>query len=273
MKLYLFLLLCLLCSCSEQLYEEALNNHKPTLLSLNEVKALIEQARWGDGAASLKLAECYREGNGVKKDFASMLAMLAFADRQGGTRGIEAYLYSLPKDDNNRRMYDVIKNFSQGRKEKADSIMSLMDAQDTPDLRVIQAIIAVEKGDSVGGAQMLQATIAQEGSLGALMWGFLAIKSGSDSDLECLAELADEHPLVNVVLGDFYLKRETATTENKKLAAHYYKKAYEYAMLSKRRVLWLLSYYEEGGDIQLSNLDIQRLKILAGIDSVRHSRK
>ena len=49
-----------------------------------EFNALMDKARWGDGQAFLKLADCYRDGIGVKPDFLGMVCM-AFIKRQMNT--------------------------------------------------------------------------------------------------------------------------------------------------------------------------------------------
>ena len=46
----------------------------------DEFATLLEQARWGDGKACLKLAEFYHDGVGVKPDFVNSMTMLAMAD-------------------------------------------------------------------------------------------------------------------------------------------------------------------------------------------------
>ena len=71
-------------SCTDsQFLDESVGN--PTeLSSTNELNTLIEKARWGDGQAFVKLADCYRDGKGVNKDFIGMLAMLSQADEYGG---------------------------------------------------------------------------------------------------------------------------------------------------------------------------------------------
>ena len=70
-------------SCTDsQFLDETVGN--PTeLSSTNELNTLIEKARWGDGQAFVKLADCYRDGKGVKQDFVGMLTMLAQADEYG----------------------------------------------------------------------------------------------------------------------------------------------------------------------------------------------
>jgi hypothetical protein len=87
MKKYLFPIIAVLLamtSCSDsQLSGENAGNLSASS-SANEFNALIEKARWGDGQAFLKLADCYRDGKGVKRDFIGMLAMAAQAEEYGG---------------------------------------------------------------------------------------------------------------------------------------------------------------------------------------------
>ena len=59
-------------SCSEQqVMEETLSSQKLTeQKSMTDapqdtIMSLLYQARWGDGSAYLKLADCYRDGIGV----------------------------------------------------------------------------------------------------------------------------------------------------------------------------------------------------------------
>ena len=70
-----------LIGCTDsQFLDEAVDNMPETSLTSNEVNALIEKARRGDGKAYLQLADCYRDGKGVKQDLFGMLAMVAQAD-------------------------------------------------------------------------------------------------------------------------------------------------------------------------------------------------
>jgi hypothetical protein len=90
-------------SCSDQqLYDELTNEN---VIPLNEQKlsesamlnSYLEKARWGDGTAFLKLAECYHDGIGVKPDFVGMMSMLAMADQYGvSNKAIDSYLVALP---------------------------------------------------------------------------------------------------------------------------------------------------------------------------------
>ena len=42
-----------------------------------------------------------------------------------------------------------------------------------------------------------------------------------------------------------------------------YKKADEYALLSRGDARWLLDFYKDNGDVKLSDDDVKRLEILA----------
>lgn len=46
----------------------------------DSIASLLHQARWGDSKAYLKLADCYRDGFGVKKDLLGMITMTAIAE-------------------------------------------------------------------------------------------------------------------------------------------------------------------------------------------------
>lgn len=266
MKQYLYLLAILfLGGCSERELVATLSETQANSTASKEVQSLIEQARWGDGNAIKKLADCYREGRGVKKDFIGMLAMVELSERQGSIGSKDAYFQSVPEDDNYRRTYDIMEHFSQHRHEKADSIISLMKHQDNPDVDVLIGIEAIEKGDTTGGKQIIQRATDQGNPFGALVLYLFESQSKQEQDMTYLLRLADEHPFICKILGDIYRKRRTDEAENEKMAAHYYLKADEYAMLTKGAASWLLAYHEDGGDIQLSDVDVKRLQILAGI--------
>ena len=83
MKKYIILFMAaLLASCSDtQLSESIADVKEADLVKENangsaEINALVERARWGDGQAYLQLADCYRDGIGVKKDFLGMMVMV-----------------------------------------------------------------------------------------------------------------------------------------------------------------------------------------------------
>ena len=85
-KFYSLILALVLISCSDQLLVDEVTSEYAVQAPVSEVSALMEKARWGDGEAYVKLADCYRDGKGVKQDFVCMLGMASFADEYGGVK-------------------------------------------------------------------------------------------------------------------------------------------------------------------------------------------
>ena len=71
------------------------------------VKELIDSARWGDRQAYLHLADCYRNGTGVKKDFLCFYAMVKQALSFKVITSIKEYAQTLPKNDTFRTMLEI----------------------------------------------------------------------------------------------------------------------------------------------------------------------
>ena len=101
----------LLASCSEQqIMEERASSTKlteqksMTISPKDSIMSLLNQARWGDGSAYLKLADCYRDGIGVKKDFFGMITMAHMAEWRGAINRMDVYIYGLP-DGHEYKLY------------------------------------------------------------------------------------------------------------------------------------------------------------------------
>lgn len=70
MKNVIFAMTLMLVGCSGYQEMEDLTAIETDVPQINtHVAELIDKARHGDGKAYLELADCYREGNGVEKDF------------------------------------------------------------------------------------------------------------------------------------------------------------------------------------------------------------
>lgn len=99
MKKYIFVATAaLFVNCSDQQLTDSVTDVKSTeLLQTSDVNdkakvdALIEKARWGDGQAFLQLADCYRDGIGVKKDFLGMMCMVIQANTYGAIESEKEY--------------------------------------------------------------------------------------------------------------------------------------------------------------------------------------
>ena len=67
-----------LVSCSDQYMVEGVTEDTAVIPPVSEIDVLKEKARWGDGEACLKLADCYRDGIGVKADFPPVMSWNSF---------------------------------------------------------------------------------------------------------------------------------------------------------------------------------------------------
>lgn len=101
-----------LASCSEQqVMEETTSSTKlteqtsMTVSPQDSVMSLLNHARWGDGSAYLKLADCYRDGFGVKKDFFGMIMMAEIAENVAAFKRQMITLIICLMDMNTRRYF------------------------------------------------------------------------------------------------------------------------------------------------------------------------
>ena len=113
MKKYFYLIIVLMMvSCTDQFMVEDVAGEYAEQTPVNEVATLMEKARWGDGQAFLKLADCYRDGNEVEKDFVGMLCMVSQADEFGSIGRMEDYLKEIPENSDFRTIFDAIEKSS-----------------------------------------------------------------------------------------------------------------------------------------------------------------
>lgn len=226
----------------------------------NEINTLIEQARWGDGQAFLKLADCYRDGNGVEKDFAGMISMLVQASEYGGIDSMEDYMKKMPEGSDFRIIFDAIDKFEKKQTDEANLMAEQLIAQGSPDGYTVQGIMAIERGDTLEGRRLMGQAAAQGSTFAELILFFSEWNTHNTPNIKWLKELSDKMPIVNVILAKFYAKSE----REENLAAHYYLKADEKAFLGKKGARWLLSNRQFIDNLSLSKRDIERLQMLAG---------
>lgn len=251
-------------SCTDnQLLDENAGNLSE-LSSTNEVSALIEKARWGDGQAFVKLADCYRDGKGVKQDFVGMLTMLAQADEYGGISNMEDYLKTMLEGSDIKLIFDAVENYERKNVEEATSMYEEFIAKGCPDGFAIQGIMTMERGDTLEGVRLIEQAATAGSTFAELLQCVPDWRGATNPDLDKLAALSDKIPFVNAILAKMYAGYEDENLQNDQLAAYYYLKADEKACLGKRGARWLLGYHRSGANLSLSERDIQRLQILAG---------
>ena len=262
-KYLLFVVGMILVSCSDQFNAEEVADAvlEPSVSS--DVSALMEKARWGDGEAYVKLADCYRDGIGVKQDFIGMVAMVSLADEYGGISRMEDYLQGLPDGSAYKQVFDAMEKFSGKKYEEALAMAEDLIAKDCLEGYTVKGIITSEQGDKTEGERLLKIA-AEKGSGFANL--YLCVPNwhqDKGSDIATLKTLADKLPIANASLAKIYTGKENQALKDEKLAAYYYMKADEKACLTRNGARWLLAYHRNGGDLNLSEKDIERLETLA----------
>ena len=257
-----------LVGCADQrLLDETLAN-KTLLPTENTFNALIEQARSGDGQAFLKLADCYRDGKGVEKDFVGMLSMVAQASKFGSIGRMEDYMKELPEESDFRMIFDAIEKCENKQVAEAQSLSEQLLSRGLSDGYTVQGIIAIERGDTIGGLRLIEQAASEDNSFANLMLCMPEFQRIKEPNLEKLKSMSEKIPYVNMVLAKMYIGADNPSMRDEHLAAHYFMKADENACLSKRGARWLLYYHRRVSNLPLSVRDIQRLQVLAGEASV-----
>ena len=254
-----------LASCAEQeLYEDITDAPKGNIEADNQYAYLLEQARWGDGQAYLKLADLYHKGQGVQQDFLGTISMLAMADQYGAISNLEDYMKTFPEEDNMKLFFDAMENFERKNIEVSAEMTDRLIAQGSPEGYTLKGIMAVEKGDTIEGKRLIGLAVEQGSTFAELLLTILSDwRGGKSPSIEVLVPLADRIPLACKLLGDVYAGIEDKDMTNEDLAAMYYKKADEQGCLGKRAAQWLIGYYVKN-KIQVGDSEMERLKKLSG---------
>lgn len=257
----------LLLSCTDSLFINETKNDVSEMSSSDEVNALIEKARWGDGKAFLQLADCYRDGKGVKKDFLLMVAMVAQADEFGGIANMEDYVKSLPEGNDFKLIYESVEKCTKREWDEAATMMEQLMTNGNLDGYVVKGIFTVLRGDTLDGFRLMKQAAQAGSSFGEIMLLALDGHMANHSDMKMLSELSDKIPFVNSILARIYAGFEGDSLRNESLAAYYFLKSDEKAFLDSGGAYWLLRHRKKC-NLHLSEQDIQRLKILAGIEGM-----
>ena len=274
-KYLLFIVGMILASCSDQFNVENVADAVTEPSASSNVDGLVEKARWGDGQAYVQLANCYRDGIGVKQDFIGMVAMVSLADEYGGISRMEDYLSGLPDGSAYKQVFDAMEKFSDKKYEEALAMAEDLIAKDCNEGDTVKGIITSEQGDKTEGERLLKIA-AEKGSGFANL--YLCVPNWHQDkgpDIATLKTLADKLPIANASLAKIYTGKENQALKDDKLAAYYYMKADEKACLTRNGARWLLAYHRNGGNLQLSEKDIERLELLADSSqeepvSIRH---
>ena len=265
-KCIILFMVAILASCSDtQLAESIADVKESELVKENatgsaDIKALVERARWGDGQAYLQLADCYRDGIGVKKNFLGMLAMVEQARVHGAIHDEMEYVTKIPEDNDIKRFCDLMDKSCSQLIEEKDSVMVQLATIDSPDLLAMYGVLCVESGDSIRGFEIIKDASERGSDFAALLNALLDWKGNIQPDKMKLEQLAERIPLAYKLLGKLSLKPDENGIVDERKVAYYYMKADEHALLSQREAKWLLAYHKDVSIPELTDSDVKRLE-------------
>lgn len=232
-----------------------------------EIESLIDRARWGDGQAYLRLADCYEEGIGVQKDFLGMMCMVTQACTHGAIKNEKEYVSRLTDGNVFKTCFDLMEKSSSELKKGKDSILAQLNTKKCPDALALCGVVEVESGDSIGGFETLQRAANNGSNFAALLMAMPDWKGRAKPDKARLEEIAERIPVVYRKLGEICLNPDRNGCVDEKLAADYFLKAEKHAMLSRLDARWLLSYHRRGGEVRLADEDVRRLETFSRFPS------
>ena len=265
-KCIILFMVAILASCSDtQLAESIADVKESELVKENatgsaEIKALVERARWGDGLAYLQLADCYRDGIGVKKNFLGMLAMVEQARVHGAIHDEMEYVTKIPEDNDIKRFCDLMDKSCSQLIEEKDSVMVQLATINSPDVLAMYGVLCVESGDSIRGFEIIRDASERGSDFAALLNALLDWKGNIQPDKMKLEQLAERIPLAYKLLGKLSLKPDENGIVDERKVAYYYMKADEHALLSQREAKWLLAYHKDVSIPELTDSDVKRLE-------------
>lgn len=265
-KCIILFMVAILASCSDtQLAESIADVKESELVKENatgsaEIKALVERARWGDGQAYLQLADCYRDGIGVKKNFLGMLAMVEQARVHGAIHDEMEYVTKIPEDNDIKRFCDLMDKSCSQLIEEKDRVMVQLATINSPDVLAMYGVLCVESGDSIRGFEIIRDASERGSDFAALLNALLDWKGNIQPDKMKLEQLAERIPLAYKLLGKLSLKPDENGIVDERKVAYYYMKADEHALLSQREAKWLLAYHKDVSIPELTDSDVKRLE-------------
>ena len=266
---WIVLIMLFFASCSEQhVMEDAFTSqelveHKSmTVTPQDSVVSLLNQARWGDGSAYLKLADCYRDGFGVKKDLLGMFTMAGIAKRRGAIQTVEEYFCNLPDGNEFKSLAQLMYNHKFYDQESTDSVIQSLRDNSTLEAQTFLGLVMMDQGDTLTAKNLINEAANQDCSLAKLFLTVPDWNGVSRPDATKLAVIAEQIPLAYCILGDSYYESDENGNTDKQLAVEYYMKAEEHAVLGRHGAERVLDYYRNGGNIQLTEDDVKRLELI-----------
>lgn len=226
----------------------------------DSVEVYRERARQGDVEAYRKLARCYEDGVGVETNFVNMMYLYELADYMDGKRDH----YYFRKSRLGRMLEDMDRKYQNNDSIGAEEILAQIN-NEWPSFLWIMNVINIENKNEL--THTLEPE-AQNGNMVArLMLASMAADSVcSDACIGELEEVAAYAPMMYNKLGRIYMGNPDSMRTDIDRAIDYFRKADEYAMLSRKGAKGLLECYRikmKRGEKPCDDMELSRLRRLS----------
>lgn len=230
------------------------------------VQNLIQQARQGDVEAYNSLALCYRDGDGVEKNWLNMICMYSiYSQKTGGD--IENVVELFDEGHHFRLLFEIMDSpfLNEEVEAKLEQLKQSAPAE-------AKAIEAAKKAFSMEEATSALSTIREaedEGSELAVIFQVIYYDEVKDKtgQEEYLTRIVEKYPFFNLMLGESYARKYSETEDFSYIqkAIECYYKADAYGMLVPKfaNLLWgMYDYFGHKGMLEYDEQEIERLKVL-----------
>lgn len=226
----------------------------------DSVEVYRERARQGDVEAYRKLARCYEDGVGVETNFVNMMYLYELADYTDGKRDH----YYFRKSRLGRMLEDMDRKYQNNDSIGAEEILAQIN-NEWPSFLWIMNVINIENKNEL--THTLEPE-AQNGNMVArLVLASMAADSVcSDACISELEEVAAYAPMMYNKLGRIYMGNPDSMRTDIDRAIDYFRKADEYAMLSRKGAKGLLECYRikmKRGEKPCDDMELSRLRRLS----------
>ncbi len=233
------------------------------------VQNLIQQARQGDVEAYNSLALCYRDGDGVEKNWLNMICMYSIYSQKTG-RDIKDIVELFDEGHHFRLLFEIMDSpsFNEELEAKLERLKQSAPAE-------AKAIEAAKKAFSMEEATSALSTIREaedEGSELAVIFQVIYYDKAEDKTglEEYLTRIVEKYPFFNLLLGESYAQKYSETEDFSYIqkAIECYYKADAHGMLVPKfaNLLWgMYDYFGQKGMLEYDEQEIERLKVLGKI--------
>ena len=226
----------------------------------DSVEIYRERARQGDVKAYEKLAWCYENGVGVEKDFINMMGMFELASEMSGSNSLYFFLQSQIGHQVAEMSVKVQNNDTIGALEILDQV-----TQEWPSFRLHIKAYNAKNRDEL--QRIYEPEVKNGDKLARLVLASMAADSVcSDTCISELEEVAAYAPMMYNKLGRIYMGNPDSMRTDINRAIDYFRKADEYAMLSRKGAKGLLECYRikmKRGEKPCDDMELSRLKRLS----------